>query len=56
MKLILSWKEKREERRTEIELPSDKNWEELQKYVAVFIRKAYKYSDEPIPDGLDIME
>ena len=47
--------EGREERCTETVLPEDKNWEELQEYILLAVKKGYKYSDEKIPEGLDVL-
>ena len=51
MKIKLEWKEGREIRRTETELPN-KPWLELIEYIRQLLKKAYKYNDEPIPTGL----
>jgi hypothetical protein len=50
--LKICWKEGREDRSTETELPMDKNWAELQEYIRQLVKKAVKYSDCPIPEGL----
>lgn len=52
MKIIIEWDEGNETRRTETELPMDKNWEELQEYIRQLVKKAIKYSDNKPPKGL----
>lgn len=52
MKIIIEWTEGREIRRTEIEVPTDKTWTELQEYVISGLRKAIKYSNVPMPKGI----
>ena len=51
LKIIIKWTEGNQDRCTETELP-DKNWEELQEYIRQLIKKAYKYSNTKIPEGL----
>ena len=55
MLFSLHWKEGREERFTDTIIPEGKTWEEVQEYILLATKKAYKYSDEEIPEGLDIM-
>ena len=52
MKITLEWQEGREARKSETELPSGGSWQELQEFIRQLARKAYKYSDEVIPEGL----
>ena len=52
MKLIIQWTEGRQTRQTETDIPQGKNWTEVQKYLTEALRKAYKYCDEPLPEGL----
>jgi len=52
MKLIIQWQEGRQVRQTETDVPQDKSWEEVQEYLISATKKAYKYSDNPLPNGL----
>jgi hypothetical protein len=52
MKIILEWHEGRETRRSEGELSANKSWPEIVECIRQEYKKAVKYSDEPIPEGL----
>lgn len=52
MKLIFEWTEGRETRRSEAEIPLGLTWEETQKHIVSASRKAYKYSNVPLPAGI----
>ena len=52
MKLIIQWNEGREVRQTETEIPQGKIWEEVKQFVISAVKKAYKYSSEPLPEGI----
>tara|TARA_Y100000310_G_scaffold321965_1_gene380359 strand:+ start:1831 stop:2016 length:186 start_codon:yes stop_codon:yes gene_type:complete len=54
VKFIIQWTEGRKERSTETEIPEGLNWEDTQKYIISLAAKSYKYSDEPVPEGLDV--
>ncbi len=51
--LTLKWKEGRKDRETVTELPMDKNWEEIQEHIRLFVKTAVQYNtNSPIPEGL----
>ena len=54
MILKLCYKEGRDERCTETDLSTAKTLVDMQAFILEAIRDAYKYSTEPIPEGLDI--
>ena len=51
MKIIFEWKEGRNTRRTETELPST-SWEEQKEFIRKALYIAYKYSEEEYPKDL----
>ena len=52
MKIIFEWEEGRDARRTETEIPPNLSWEEVQNYTIQALKKALKYSNEPLPEGV----
>ena len=52
MKIIFQYQEGRETRQTETVIPDGLNWENVVKYIVAAARKAYKYSNEPLPEGV----
>lgn len=52
MKLILQWKEGRKDRQTETEIPQHLTWNEVKDFTNSTLKKAYKYSDESLPEGI----
>lgn len=49
MLLVFKWKEGREERQSEIEIPAESDWEQVKNFVLEAVKKAYKYSSEELP-------
>ena len=52
MKLVISWKEGREVRTTQTEIPVDASWPTIQEWFRLHLKTAIKYSDVDIPEGL----
>jgi hypothetical protein len=53
MKIIFQWREDREERWTETEIPKGLTWDEVLKFIIEAAKKAYKYSTVPLPEGVN---
>ena len=52
MILKFCWKEGRQDRVTECELPENASWPTLQEWFRLHLKTAIKYSDAEIPEGL----
>ena len=52
MKVIFQWQEGREVRQTETDIPSNLSWAGVLAFVTLALKKAYKYSTVPLPDGV----
>lgn len=51
-KVTFSWFEGREERKSEVRIPMTLTYPQMEEYFRNGVRKAVKYSDAKVPEGL----